>query len=176
VIAHPLVDDVLERFRDALGPDAAAYRGHAHRMLNYTLALVAADAEARDRLAVAAAFHDLGIWTAGTFDYLEPSVRLAVAWLDETGRGGWREAVSHAIRAHHALLPLADPEAEAFRRGDLADLSWGAVRPGVPRDLIRETRARWPNAGFHRCLLRVGVAWARRHPLRPLPMLRLRGP
>ena len=37
-------------------------------------------------MAIAAAFHDIGIWTAGTFDYLEPSVRVAAAYLTGTGR------------------------------------------------------------------------------------------
>lgn len=39
-------------------------------------------------------------------------------------------------------------------------------------DAWRELRGRWPVAGFQRRLLQLTIAQARKHPLRPLPMLR----
>ena len=55
---------VLATWREALGRDVDAYRGHVYRMLNFSRAL-AGDERAGDALAVAAVFHDLGIWTEG---------------------------------------------------------------------------------------------------------------
>ena len=42
-----------------------------------------------EKIAVATAFHDLGIWTDGTFDYLQPSVRLASAYLAGAAKPEW---------------------------------------------------------------------------------------
>jgi hypothetical protein len=165
----------MHRWQGSLAGDLAAYRGHVYRMLHYCRALARAD-ERDEELAVAAAFHDLGIWSAGTFDYLGPSAALARDFLRATGRARWEEGVSRMILLHHKLTPCrgaADALVEAFRRADLADLTWGALPGGVPRAVIREATARWPNAGFHRRLVEIGCSWLLRHPLRPLPMLRL---
>lgn len=71
----PLIDGVLATHREALGRDFDGYRHHALRVFHLARRL-AGDAPAWvDRLAVACAFHDLGIWTDGTFDYLAPSAR-----------------------------------------------------------------------------------------------------
>ncbi|HEU0054861.1 MAG TPA: HD domain-containing protein, partial [Longimicrobium sp.] len=71
------LDEVLDAHAAELGADFTAYRNHAYRVANLCLAL-APDAPGRvEKIALAAAFHDLGIWTDGTFDYLPPSVRLA---------------------------------------------------------------------------------------------------
>jgi hypothetical protein len=82
------------------------------------------------------------------------------------------------IDQHHRLRRVVEgpePEVvEAFRRADLVDLSRGVLRAGLPRELISELAARFPYAGFHGFLARTGLRWAVRHPLRPLPMVRLR--
>ncbi len=49
----------------------------------------------------------------------------------------------------------------------------GARRFGVDRALVAEVRATFPNAGFHRRLVQLGLRRCRTHPLSPLPMLRL---
>lgn len=50
-----------------------AYRGHIYRVLSFARVLVP-DGEQRDaKLAVAAAFHDLDVFS--TLDYLIPSIR-----------------------------------------------------------------------------------------------------
>src|SRR5712671_5378177 len=57
-----------------------------------------------EKIAVATAFHDLGIWTDGTFDYLGPSVRLARAYLTECGHPEkWVAEVERMILEHHEL-------------------------------------------------------------------------
>ena len=76
VTAHPIVDAVLDRHRDALGDDLSAYRNHVYRCLTYHQLLLGFSIP--DAAALAWSTHDLGIWTAGTFDYLTPSADLAV--------------------------------------------------------------------------------------------------
>ncbi|MFT3764618.1 MAG: HD domain-containing protein [Minicystis sp.] len=174
VVQNAVLDDLLATWRDALGRDAEAYRGHAYRVLNFTRAL-ADRSDADDTIAVAAIFHDLGIWSDGTFDYLEPSARRARDHLAAHDTPADADEVARMILLHHKITRCpadAGPLAEAFRRADLADVSLGVIRSGLPRSFVREVREAFPNAGFHRCLLRVGAGWIARHPTRPLPMMR----
>ena len=57
--------------------DFTAYRNHAYRVVNFCAHSRPAPTPRLEKIALAAAFHDLGIWTAHTFDYLEPSIDLA---------------------------------------------------------------------------------------------------
>ncbi len=174
VRSDPMIEDVLSAWSASLGDDATAYRGHVYRMFNFCRALLD-DAAFDERVAVAAVYHDLGIWSDGTFDYLAPSAARAEAYLAEHGRADEVREVAEMIAWHHKLRPCrwtGGERAEAFRRADLVDVSLGVVRFGLPRTYVSEIRAAFPNAGFHRCLVRVGAAWLVRHPLRPLPMMR----
>lgn len=170
-----LVDAILERFAGALGPDRAGYAGHVARVLAFYRGL-APDHEAPEQVQIAGAFHDLGIWTARTFDYLAPSVRLARDHLAAEGREELAPEVERIILEHHKLTPYRAQfceTVETFRRADLVDLSLGAIRSGLPCAFVREVRTLRPNAGFHRRLTRFAVHQAREHPLHPLPMVRL---
>ncbi len=175
-LEHPdlgLVDRILEEHAADLGKDLAGYGNHARRVARFCLALHPDGAETPAKVAVAAAFHDLGIWTADTLAYLEPSADLARAWLERESRDAWIDEVCAMIDLHHKLRPVAGrPLVEAFRRADLVDVSLGSVRAGLPRSLVRDVRAALPNAGFHARLTRLALAWIPRHPLRPLPFLR----
>ena len=73
------LDRVLETHAVELGGDFTAYRNHAYRVVNFCCALAPCADTSLEKVALAAAFHDLGIWTAHTFDYLAPSIRLACA-------------------------------------------------------------------------------------------------
>jgi hypothetical protein len=180
--SHPVVEEVLGTWRPALGGDFAAYRGHVYRVLTFARGLAAAASAAPvsddtvHTLAIAVVFHDLGIWSDGTLDYLPPSEARARAHCEATGRAAAAPAVVAMIAQHHKLLPYRGPDAvlvEALRRADLVDLTLGTVRFGLPADLVRSARAAFPNAGFHATLCRVIGGWMLRHPFRPLPMMRL---
>jgi hypothetical protein len=174
VLEHPLLDDVLESHRGVLGRDFEGYRGHVYRTFNFAMALSGAGA-VEPELAVAAAFHDLGIWTDSTFDYLLPSARRALAYARERGLSVDATTLDLAVSWHHKVRPYRGAGAtsvEAFRRADWIDVSWGLLRFGLPRELVRDAHHAFPNAGFHGCLLREGLRWAASHPLRPLPVLR----
>ena len=83
------LDRVLRAHAVGLGGDFVGYRNHAYRVANLCVALTPNGRDQIEKIAVATAFHDLGIWTDGTFDYLRPSVRLARAYLTESGRPEW---------------------------------------------------------------------------------------
>jgi hypothetical protein len=169
------LDDVLETHAGALAHDFTAYRNHAYRVVNFCAALKGGSDEAIGRIALAAAFHDLGIWTAQTFDYLEPSIELARVHLGCCGHADWRESVSGMIREHHKIRPFRGGDAEwiePFRRADWMDVSSGALSFGLPRAQMRAIFARWPNAGFHKRLAQLTWQRMKRHPLSPVPVLR----
>lgn len=173
--AFPVLDAILAFHAEAIGADIAPYRNHAYRVANLCAALAPHGDDMNERIAIAAAFHDLGIWTDRTFDYLEPSVRLAEAWLTAAGRDAWAPEIVAAIRQHHKLTPSRDregPLSEAFRRADWIDVTGGLVRFGIPRSFIRDLYARWPDVGFHRLLVRLELRHLRQHPLNPLPVFR----
>lgn len=169
------VEELIAGYAPALGGDLAAYRNHVCRVLNYYVALRPPADVLPEAVMIAAAFHDLGIWTARTFDYLEPSVRLAHAHLAKLGREDLGHEVATLISEHHKLRTYTGPYAatvEAFRRADLVDLSLGLVRSALPSSFIGAVRAAFPNAGFHRRLVQLTARQFLRTPWRPLPMLR----
>ena len=105
-----------------------------------------------EKLAIAAAFHDMGIWTDGTFDYLPPSVRLASAYLVGAGRTEWIAEISEMILEHHKISRYRDAPGglvEPFRRSDRVDVRRGLVTFGLSRRRLRELFSMWPSAGFH---------------------------
>lgn len=170
-----VLDQVLAAHAGELGGDFTAYRNHTYRVVNLCLAFSAGAPEPLEKIAVAAAFHDLGIWTDGTFDYLEPSIRAAAAHLAAAGREAWTAEVTVAIREHHKITAYrgAHRLVEPFRRADWVDVTRGLRRFGLPRRLLREVFAAWPDAGFHKRLAQLGVMRLRTHPWSPLPMVRL---
>jgi hypothetical protein len=169
---HPLIDHILDSHRDTLGGDFPGYRNHVYRMVNFCLVLGDFDEVDRAKIAIAGSFHDLGIWTADTFDYLPPSIALAAEYLNSHGRDHWTDEITEMICLHHRVRKTSKPLTEAFRRADLADFSLGIVKGGVPPDFIRAVKAEFPNNGFHKQLLRRGFRWFCRHPLNPVPVLK----
>jgi hypothetical protein len=172
-----LLDELFAEGAEVLGSDLRAYRNHAYRVFNLTRGFIERpDASTNERIAAAAYFHDVGIWTDGTFDYLAPSAARALAWLTRSGRDGWSSEVSRMISEHHKLTSYREPSGElveAFRRGDWIDVTLGVRTFGLDRSFIGEIRTAFPNEGFHRRLLELGLQRCRTHPLSPLPMLRL---
>jgi hypothetical protein len=170
-----LLDDILMPWRDIIGDDFHGYRNHCCRMVNCCLALQECDKETKNKLMIAAAFHDIGIWTEKTLDYLPPSVTPALAYLQENDLQQWTEEITLMIAEHHKLSEYSNQEyplVELFRKGDLVDFSLGMIRFGLPKAFIRELKKTYPNAGFHRRLMKLGGLWLIRHPLNPLPMMK----
>jgi hypothetical protein len=169
----PVCDAVLAAHVGVLGSDLTGYRHHVYRVVNLCVAQNAVDGANLELVAVAAVFHDLGIWTHGTFDYLGPSVALARAHLERHGQAAWCDEVSAMILDHHKLRPCRGaPLVEVFRRADWIDVTGGVRHFGVGLGLVRALYDRWPSAGFHRRLVALSLARLRSHPWSPLPMVR----
>ncbi|WP_377706282.1 hypothetical protein ACFMKY_18175 [Pseudomonas protegens] len=171
-----LLDELLQRYRGELGKDFTGYRNHVYRVINFCHLLTGTDALQLQKLSIAGAFHDLGIWTAGTFDYLPPSLDLAEAYLEEIGRPEWAAEVLPMIELHHKITPTAAQPGslvEGFRRADWIDVSLGMLSFGLSRQDRRRVFAAFPDAGFHLRLVQLSARRLLTRPWNPLPMLRL---
>ncbi|MFZ5605458.1 MAG: hypothetical protein ACOY7J_23610 [Pseudomonadota bacterium] len=174
------IDSILAEWQPVLGADYEGYRNHVVRMVTFCLMLrrlASQDVSEEDqrKIEIAGCFHDIGLWTGNTLDYLSPSLPPARRYLAAQGLDGWSSEIEQMILLHHKVTPVQDSEpalAELFRRGDLVDFSLGAVRFGLPGKVVRKVQAIFPNAGFHKMLARRSARWAVQHPLNPLPMLK----
>ncbi|HEX5658339.1 MAG TPA: hypothetical protein VFX59_14150 [Polyangiales bacterium] len=168
------LDAILEQHSDALGADLTPYRNHAYRVINLCAALSSDEPARLEKMQIAVAFHDLGIWTDRTFDYLVPSLQRAHAYLTTHNRE-WQPEIEAMILEHHKLRTYrAQPDwlVEAFRRADWVDVTYGARAFGLPRSLVRDLFARYPDTGFHRRLVQLTLQRTASHPFSPLPMMR----
>ncbi len=167
---------VLTAHVEELGTDFDGYRNHVYRVVNLCAAQSSRDPAQVEKIAIAAAFHDLGIWTDRTFDYLAPSVRLACAHLSNSGKAEWTCEITDMILEHHKVSRYrGNPRwlVEPFRRADWVDVCRGVITFGVPRPVVREVLSTWPSAGFHKRLVQLELQRLRTHPWHPLPMMRL---
>lgn len=171
----PLLEELLSGHAREIGADLPEYRGHCYRVLNFCAALAPVTPESLEKIAIAAAFHDLGIWTDGTFDYLRPSMDAAARYLATTGREQWTGEITRMILEHHKISRFRETGeslVEPFRRADWIDVSYGWLTFGLSRRLVREAFEVWPSAGFHRRLIELAWQRLRTHPASPLPMMR----
>jgi hypothetical protein len=172
----PVLDAILESWRVTLGEDFAAYMNHCYRVLNFCLAFCGEDAETVSKISIAVAFHDLGIWTSNTYDYLGPSKQLAREYLAKTNQGMWGDEIETMIEQHHKLRKYkSNPSwvVEPFRKADWIDVSRGRLKFGLPSVFVADTLSTFPNAGFHKRLIALTKQRLKTHPFSPLPMLRL---
>ena len=175
ILQHELLDKLLQEYAGAIGGDMVAYRNHCLRVFSYYGWQRTPDEEEQRHVAVALVFHDLGIWTDGTIDYLEPSDRRMREWVAARAPELDVELISAMVLQHHRVRPLPGARmavVEAFRRADWIDVMLGSLGYGVPRDFRREVMAALPNAGFHKRLLQLGGRRFLSKPWSPLPMLR----
>jgi hypothetical protein len=176
---HPLIEEILDSHRDhACGDERgwAGYRGHVYRVFHFARVLSPDIDDRDDKLAIAAAFHDLDVFSA--LDYLAGSISAQEAWLRRTGREAWAPELAVVVAEHHRLAPCSGPYgvlADAFRRADLADLSQSLIRDGIPRAYVREVRRTFDvQTFFTRVIPRAVVRNLVRRPLDPFPHMRAR--
>jgi hypothetical protein len=171
----PLVETILGPWRPTIGRDYPGYRNHVYRLIHICFALRPCNEEEQQRIMVAGCFHDLGIWSAQTFDYLDPSIALAQEYLLHHDQVAWLPEISLMIDLHHQFRPYGDaryPLVELFRRGDWTDVSLGILRFGLPRKTLRGIQRTFPNGGFHPKLVRLTLQRFIKHPLSPIPVLK----
>src|SRR5262245_23946544 len=99
----PIVDDILGEQEAVLALDLTGYRNHVYRMINFCFAFGELWSEEEEKIVLAGCFHDIGIWTAKTFDYLPPSIDVAIDHLRRSGKAEWSDQISLMIGEHHKL-------------------------------------------------------------------------
>lgn len=174
------VSALLAPWRKALGGDEVGYTNHIVRVLLFCDELAkraGADGQppsSKTEFLVAGVFHDLGIWSDRTFDYLVPSIDLACAHLESEGALELEPLVTEMIDQHHKQRPAGDPDdpVEIFRRADAIDVLLGLRRFGVPLRRVRQIQRAYPDRGFHRRLIQLTAKRTIEHPTSPLPMFK----
>lgn len=170
----PIIDQLLQRFAPQLADDFERYRNHVQRVYSFCR-LLDADAESQGLYAIAAVFHDIGIWTEHTFDYLDPSLAQVQAYLRESGCETWSEEISNMIYWHHKMSRYRgahEKTVETFRKADWIDVSLGFMRFGLKKQAIGFIQNQFPNKGFHRFLVKQTLRNLLRQPWNPLPMFK----
>lgn len=170
-----LLEEILGQWKRTIGNDYPGYRNHVYRMIHFCFALRPCGDEDRRKIIIAACFHDMGIWANGTVDYLPPSIALAKEYLKDNDLEQWTEEIELMIDQHHKFRKVCDerfPLVEVFRQGDLVDFSLGVAKFGLGRLFVRNVKNRFPNAGFHKKLMRLAGGWFLKHPLTPPPFMK----
>ncbi|MEZ0123728.1 MAG: hypothetical protein AB9Q22_11840 [Candidatus Reddybacter sp.] len=171
----PLLKDLLSEWEDLIGAEYRGYRNHVYRMVHFCLALKECNAEEREKIIIAGAFHDIGIWIENTADYIEPSVPPAMAYLEGRSLQAWCDEIALMITEHHKLREYVGGPSdfvELFRKGDLVDFSLGLFKFGLSKSTIKEVKNNFPNASFHKNLGKLAARWFVKHPLNPVPMMK----
>jgi hypothetical protein len=181
--SHPVLDAVLEHHAEDIGSvDYEKYRGHCLRVLSFAgyylrryeeyNTVDEIPAHIFDVMALALAYHDIGLWTAGKLHYLEPSAEAMMQDWQAAAVPGLPafspadlETARVIIMEHHRYnkwMPPADDSTvdraavNAVRRGDWADATVGFVKTGLPPSFLEQAYNVIPEAGFHRMLLDFG--------------------
>ena len=105
---HPLIEEILSEWKTRIGDEYVGYGGHVYRMFNFCLALSQCSEEEKTKLAIAACFHDIGLWSDQTVDYISPSIVQAKRYLTKTGQEAWSEEIGLMIEWHHKVRRYKD--------------------------------------------------------------------
>lgn len=172
--SNEMIEYLLEKYRSAIGDDLGKYRNHVYRVFLNCL-LIDGEKANEEKYAIAAVFHDIGIWTDHTIDYLEPSIDQAKKYLTESGKQEWTDEISLMIDWHHKTSRYKgehEQTVENFRKSDWIDVSLAILTFGFDKHKINETRKKLPDLGFHLFLIGKLTKNFFKHPLNPLPMFR----
>jgi len=170
---QPIIEELFSSYSSIIGNDLEKYKNHVYRIFNYSLFL--SNAANIEKYAVAAFFHDLGIWKNHTFDYLEPSIDLAKNYLLQQQKENWIEEISLMIDNHHKTSSYKgkfETTVEIFRKADFIDVSLGLMHFEISTQFIKETEKQFPYKGFHFMLTKLFMKNLFQHPLKPLPMFK----
>lgn len=171
---HEVIEILMQPFRDIIGKDYNRYLNHVCRVYQNCL-LLDNNSNNEVKYAITAVFHDIGIWTKHTIDYLDPSIEEAKVYLKENGYENWIEEISLMIFWHHKMSSYHgkfENTIENFRKADWIDVSLGLLTYGINHDEISSSKKRFPNLGFHLFLIKKIFKNFIRHPLDPLPMFK----
>lgn len=171
-----LIETILQEYQTIIDRDYQGYLNHCKRVAACCLILSQDSREDTIRkIAIAVAFHDIGIWTSKTIDYLEPSVKVMLSYLTLHRLLDWQIEITLMITEHHKLTRTKCSEyplVEYFRQADYADFSLGLLRSNISRSEFKKLTSQYPNAGFHKTLVCLGLKRFLQKPWSPLPMFK----
>jgi hypothetical protein len=170
----PLLEEILSEWEDTIGDEFNGYKNHVYRMIHFCLALKDCYEEEKEKIIIAATFHDIGLWLKDTLDYIPPSLPPAMEYLKNRNLEAWSTEVELMITEHHKVKEYKDtnyPLVEIFRKGDLIDFSFDLFQFGVSKTYIKQVKASFSNANFHKNLGKRAAKWFLKHPLDPAPMM-----
>ncbi|MFA6083826.1 hypothetical protein [Mucilaginibacter sp.] len=169
-----IIDDLMSRFKSVIGIDYEKYRNHVYRVFLYCI-LLDKNKSNEKKYAIAAAYHDIGIWTDRTIDYLNPSIVQANNYLVEIGKAEWIEEIELMIYWHHKITAYKGAYKETvviFCKADWMDVSLGVLTFEADKKTIAEIRHEFPNLAFHSFLIKQLLKNFINHPLTPFPMFK----
>lgn len=166
----------MQEYQTIIDRDYQGYLNHCKRVAACCLILSQDSREDTIRkIAIAVAFHDIGIWISKTIDYLEPSVKVMLSYLTLHRLLDWQIEITLMITEHHKLTRTKCSEyplVEYFRQADYADFSLGLLRSNIPRSEFKKLTSQYPNAGFHKTLVYLGLKRFLQKPWSPLAMFK----
>lgn len=170
------IEKILQEYQTIIDRDYQGYLNHCKRVAACCLILSQDSREDTiHKIAIAVAFHDIGIWTSKTIDYLEPSVKVMLSYLTLHRLLDWQIEITLMITEHHKLTTTKCSEyplVEYFRQADYADFSLGLWRSNIPRREFKKLTSQYPNSGFHKTLVYLGLKRFLQKPWSPLPMFK----
>jgi len=169
-----IIESLLQKYKPSLGPDYEKYRNHVYRVFLNCL-LIDNETNNKMKYSITAVFHDIGIWTNNTFDYLHPSIRQAEVYLHEINKREWIEEITGMIYWHHKITRYKgnhELTVETFRKADWIDVSLGLRTFGYDKLAIGKIRKKLPNRGFHWFLIKEAFNNSLKHPLNPIPVFK----
>lgn len=152
------VEALFEPFKDVLGADYPAYRGHVYRIITYAMHFLDGQEQHRPIVETAFVYHDIGLWTDRNLAYLEPSETRALADNEKLGWGFDPQLLRDIIHWHHKVFPYSGPNADvinACRKADWIDATGGMMRKGLSKEQVRTVEAAIPSYGFSDVLQRL---------------------
>ncbi len=173
---HLIINSLIEPYQERLGKNYLPYKNHVHRIANLAFEVKKnGTPDDKEKIAIAAVFHDIGMWTGQTFDYLDPSIVEASKYLRSAEKQDWEDEVMIIIEMHHKRTPYKgrfEENVEAFRKADLIDLSKGRIRFGISKETVRKNLEQYPMLGFRGIIWKAFFKNLLKHPLNPLPMFK----
>ena len=170
---HFILDGELERFRSKIPlGDFEAYRNHCLRVMSFAKFhmpefVYEEYPNAMNIVAMALAYHDVGLWTDGELNYLEPSAKRMESSIEAEGVFDESQVsiAREIIMQHHKFTDCSSSDEQskaidavinAVRKADWADATLGIIRFGLPASLLEAAYAKVPEAGFHAMLVGMG--------------------
>lgn len=170
---YQLIEDILADYKDLLYKDFSIYKKHVYRIFNYAI-YFDNSSENIKKYAIASVFHDIGIWT-DSFDYLKPSIVLAIDFLKLNNLENWQKEIALMIANHHKIISYKgsfSKTVNTFRKADWIDVTYGIKKYKMPKTSFKYVQKTFKNNGFHLFLLKQWFAWFLKHPFSSLPMFK----